>query len=181
MEKQKHYRQAFEVACQAIQSLDPSAVAARSGADYDESQRRQHITVTFFGDPYTVSFPEIDIGSSRKQTVSLVTRIVLLHYLIRADGSAERGELIPYKEIPGGLMYAGVFERRVTEPLISNFGKDDPGTFRSLCGPLSFTRRRCGAGRDDRQASHGERCNGRGTGFVIVAVRPQEEFSALFH
>jgi len=128
IQKQKHYRQAFEVACQEIQALDPALMAARSGAHYRVNNGKKELTIVFFGDGYTITFPEIEITSPRKRPISLVTRIILLHYVIRADGSEPKGDLIPYKEIPGGMMYAGVFSRRVTEPLIKAFGQV-PGRF----------------------------------------------------
>jgi hypothetical protein len=58
-----------------------------------------------------------------KKTVSLVARVLIFHYLLRADGSPLTGRWIGYKEIPGGLLYASVFARRVTDPLIRRFGK----------------------------------------------------------
>jgi len=124
IEKQKHYRQAFDVACQEIQSLDPAVMATRSGAHYHVRDGKKELTLVFFGDPYSITFPEIEIASSRKQTISLVSRIILLHYLIRADGTELRGDLVPYKEIPGGMMYSGVFQKRVVDPLIGLYGYD---------------------------------------------------------
>jgi hypothetical protein len=123
IQKQKNYRQAFELACQEIQSLDPAAMAARSGASYDVKNGAEELTLVFFGDPYVISFPDIRIASPKKQTISLVTRIMLLHYLMHADGTEPRGDLVPYKDIPGGMLYAGVFERRVTDPLLRVFGR----------------------------------------------------------
>ncbi|MBW2122443.1 MAG: DUF3786 domain-containing protein [Deltaproteobacteria bacterium] len=128
MEKQKSYRRAFEVARQEIQSRDPAYMAACSGAEYRVRQGKEEIVLSFFGDPHTVTFPEIEIFSPRTDKISLVTRIMLLHYLIRADGTELEGTLIPYKEIPGGRMYAGVFDKRVTEGLIRVFGQK-PGDF----------------------------------------------------
>ncbi len=123
MQKQKYYRKALELACEEIRSLDPPVMAARSGAQYQIRDGKKHLTLVFFGDPYDITFPEIEVTSKTKQTVSLVTRIILLHYLIRADGTAPGGDPIPYKEIPGGLLYAGVFEKRVVDPLIKEFGQ----------------------------------------------------------
>lgn len=124
IQKQKLYRQAFEVACQEIQTLEPAVMATRSGARYRVRNGNKELTLVFFGDPYTITFPEIEIASSGRQTISLVARIMLLHYVIRADGAEPKGDLIPYKEIPGGMMYAGVFDKRVTDPLIRVFGPD---------------------------------------------------------
>jgi hypothetical protein len=122
--KHKSYRHAFEVAVQEIRSLDPQVMADRSGCTYRKREDGAELILNFFGVPHTVIFPEVEILSPLKKTISLVTKIILLHYLIRADGTAERNDLVPYKEVPGGLMYAGVFERRVAASLITAFGQD---------------------------------------------------------
>jgi hypothetical protein len=123
MRKHKNYQQAFELACRDIQSLDSSVMTARTGAVTRQTNRHTEITLTFLGASYTVTLPQVEIASAEKKTISLVTRVMLLHYLIRADGTPEKGDLIPYKEIPGGLMYAGVFERRMVTPLLDAFGQ----------------------------------------------------------
>jgi hypothetical protein len=124
MEKQKHYRQALAVACQEIKGLDPTATAFRSGADCKTVNEKEVLSLSFFDDRYTITLPELEITSSRGRPVSLVTRIILLHYMIRADGTGPAGDLIPYKEIPGGMGYAGVFQRRVSDPLLRAFGRE---------------------------------------------------------
>jgi hypothetical protein len=64
----------------------------------------------------------MDFFTPTKKTVSLVSRVILLHYLIHADGSPLSDKWVGYKDIPGGLLYSGVFARRVTEPLARKFG-----------------------------------------------------------
>ena len=88
-----------------------------------ESGDEEKITLDFFSEPHHISFPQIEFYSPSKKTVSLVTRILLLHYLIRADGSPMTGKWVGYKDIPGGLLYASVFARRVTDPLVRRFGR----------------------------------------------------------
>jgi hypothetical protein len=51
--------------------------------------------------------------------------------VVRGDGTQPKGELIPYKEIPGGMPYAGVFQKRVVNPLIEGFGKTPEKFLRS--------------------------------------------------
>ncbi len=97
--------------------------AKKAGADYQKGNDGEKIVLHFFSDPYSIQFPQIEFYSPSKKTVSLVTRILLLHYLIRADGSSLSGKWVAYKDIPGGLLYAGVFARRVTEPLVRKFGR----------------------------------------------------------
>ncbi len=54
--------------------------------------------------------------------ITLVSRIVIFHYLLTASGLPETGDLIPYEDIPGCRPYLPVFESRVTRPLVSAFG-----------------------------------------------------------
>jgi hypothetical protein len=121
--KQKNYRQTFDLACSSIQGMNLEERAKRAGANYEKGIGGERITLHLFSEPYTIQFPQIEFYSPSKKVVSLVTRILLLHYLIRADGSPLTGKWVAYKDIPGGLLYAGVFARRVTEPLQRRFGK----------------------------------------------------------
>jgi hypothetical protein len=121
--KQKNYQQSFDLACASIKEMDPKEKAKKAGADYQKEKDGAKITINFFSEPYHIHFPQIEFYSPSKKTVSLVTRILLLHYLIRANGNPLTGKWVGYKDIPGGLLYAGVFARRVTEPLVRKFGK----------------------------------------------------------
>ncbi len=121
--KQKNYQQSFDLACFSLQGMNLEERANKAGANYKKEKDREKITLHFFSEPYHIQFPQIEFYSPSKKVVSLVTRILLLHYLIRADGYSLTGKWVAYKDIPGGLLYAGVFARRVTEPLQRRFGK----------------------------------------------------------
>jgi hypothetical protein len=123
LSKQKNYQQSFALACSSIQGMNLEERARKAGANYEKGKGGERITLHFFSEPYTIQFPQIEFHSPTKKMVSLVTRILLLHYLIRADGNPLAGKWVAYKDIPGGLLYAGVFARRVTEPLERRFGK----------------------------------------------------------
>ena len=121
--KQKNYQQAFDLACVSIREKDLKERAEKAGAGYEKDQDGENVLVRFFSEPYTIRFPQIEFYSPGKKTVSLVIRALLLHYLLKADGCPLTGEWVAYKDIPGGLLYAGVFARRVTEPLVKKFGR----------------------------------------------------------
>lgn len=121
--KQKNYQQSFDLACASMKEMNLEERAKKAGADYQKRNDGEKIVLHFFSEPYSIQFPQIEFYSPPKKTVSLVTRILLLHYLIRADGSSLNGKWVAYKDIPGGLLYAGVFARRVTEPLLRKFGR----------------------------------------------------------
>ena len=121
--KQKNYAQSFNLACITMKGMALEERAKKAGADYQRAGSEEKITLNFFSEPHHISFPQVDFYSPSKKTVSLVTRILLLHYLIRADGSPVTGKWVGYKDIPGGLLYASVFARRVTDPLLRRFGR----------------------------------------------------------
>ena len=125
--KQKNYQQAYELACVKIKEMDLEERAKKAGADYQREEYGEKVIVRFFGEPYDIQFPQMEFSSPTKKTMSLVARILLLHYLMRADGSPLTGKWVGYKDIPGGLLYASVFARRVTEPLVRKFGKSAEG------------------------------------------------------
>ena len=123
LSKQKNYQQTFDLACSSIRGMNLEERAKKAGAVYEKGKDEEKITLDFFLEPYTIQFPQVGFHSPSKKVVSLVTRILLLHYLIRADGYPVTGKWVAYKDIPGGLLYAGVFARRATEPLQRRFGK----------------------------------------------------------
>src|SRR4030066_1666424 len=123
LSKQKNYQQSFDLACASIKGMNLEERAKKAGADYQRGEDGEKITLHFFSEPYHIQFPQIEFYCPSKKVVSLVTRILLLHYLIRADGSPLTGKWVAYKDIPGGLLYASIFGRRVMDPLVRRFGR----------------------------------------------------------
>jgi hypothetical protein len=122
LQKQKNYQQTYELACASIRQMDPRQIALKSGGRYERDSDGEGLVVDFFLDSYQVRFPQVEFRAPTKKTISLVTRILILHYFMKSDGTSLSGQWVPYKDIPGGMLYASVFARRVTEPLIKEFG-----------------------------------------------------------
>jgi hypothetical protein len=125
LKKQKYYRQAFDLACQRIKELDLREQAEKGGASFEGGSggKGGRVSLSFFSARYFVDLPDLVISSTDRKVISLVTKIILLHYLIKSDGRPLSNQLNPYKEIPGGMLYAGVFARRAVEILIPLFGQ----------------------------------------------------------
>lgn len=125
LKKQKYYRQAFELACQQIKDLNLRERAEKSGAQFEENPggKGGRISLILFNARYVIDVPDLTITATDKKVISLVTKIILLHYLIKADGRPLSNQLVPYKEIPGGMLYAGVFAKRTVDPLIHVFSQ----------------------------------------------------------
>ena len=123
LSKQKNYQQSFDLACASLKGAELRERAEKSGAAYEKDPGGERILLSFFSESYTIHFPQIEFSSPGKKTVSLVSRALVLHYLLNADGSPLTGKWVAFKDLPGGLLYASVFARRVTEPLIKRFGR----------------------------------------------------------
>ena len=121
--KQKNYQQAFDLACASLRELNIEERATRAGAEYRREEKGWVVSLSFFSEPYQILFPQMEFYGSASRVVSLAIRTLLLHYLIRADGSPLSGRWVAYQDIPGGLLYAGVFAKRVTEQLAKTFGR----------------------------------------------------------
>jgi len=122
MSKQRSYQQAFELASASLKERDLKERADKAGSIYRKDRGDEKVVIPFFSVPYTIHFPRVEFSCPGGKTVSLVVRDLLLHYLLRADGTSISGDWAAYKDIPGGLHYASVFARRVTEPLVHEFG-----------------------------------------------------------
>ncbi len=53
--------------------------------------------------------------------------ILLLHYLLRADGAPQTGEWLAFRELPDGMFYAPSFLERAEAPLAQGFGAAGSG------------------------------------------------------
>jgi hypothetical protein len=92
------YRQARDMAAQALAEETMAAIAERSGLDIDDGSLR----VSFLDRTYRISFPQFqfrDVADPEAQ-VPLQEQVLILHYL---QGSRNRltGRWIAYREIPG--------------------------------------------------------------------------------
>jgi hypothetical protein len=80
--------------------------------------------VPYFDEIITLKLPEFLFKSSKGANVTLVTKIIILHYINTAVGSLPGNDKISYGDIPGLAGYLPVFEQRVARPLIAAFGFD---------------------------------------------------------
>jgi hypothetical protein len=80
--------------------------------------------VPYFDEIITLKLPDFLFKSSKGANVTLVAKIIILHYINTADGSLPGVDRISYGDIPGLAGYSPVFEKRVARPLITAFGFD---------------------------------------------------------
>jgi hypothetical protein len=120
--KQKAYKKVFELACDELARLDPGEQGRNAGVAFRGAHGGGTFEVPYFDEVLTIKVPGFSFRSSKDANVTLVSRIIVLHYLARATGAPLQGEQVSYEDIPGARHYLPVFETRVTKPLATAFG-----------------------------------------------------------
>ncbi|HWR43353.1 DUF3786 domain-containing protein [Sporomusa sp.] len=119
---QNGYQLAYEKACAGLSAKNPEEMAANSGAGFDSAKNL--FTLKYINEVYTVSYPGGEVSfAGRQDQVPMAVKVVLLHYLLTAGGQPLTGQLISFKEIPGGMIYLQPFNGRVLGGFKAVFGK----------------------------------------------------------
>jgi len=125
---EESYGPALDKAVADLQSLDPWLVALRSDTKYTSlTDASSQIEVRFWGRDYVVRCPEISVEEVETgQEPPIAVKILVLHYLINADGARPADSWVAFRELPGGRVYDAAFRRRANLRLIQ-FGSDLDG------------------------------------------------------
>ena len=116
----RRFRDALEQAQAEWATADPARQAGRA----DCRSSADGILVSYFGRSHLVTHPE-GIVSADGKVVHAAVAILVLHYLVRADGTPATGVWQAYRELPDGLFYAPSFASRAEAPIAAAFGGDD--------------------------------------------------------
>jgi Domain of unknown function (DUF3786) len=116
-EVDRRFRVAWEQARSEWAAADPAWRAAQAGCGLSPDG----VSVPFFGRPHLVTHPGGDV-SAGGAPAHVAVSILLLHYLLRADGVSPAGEWLAFRELPDGMFYAAAFAQRAEAPLAQAFG-----------------------------------------------------------
>ncbi len=148
MQKQKNYQRTFALAAEKFRDTDISYLEAHPEITYNKQDGI--IALSFFQRPYTISYPELVFSCPQEPVISLVSKIIILHYLTNATHSTRAGELTNYGGIPGGSFYFPVFKRKTTDILLAKLENNGEalkrageilGATANSLGDVSFTLR----------------------------------------
>jgi hypothetical protein len=125
----KTYGLALEKAKQDLWGRDPTMAAALSGAIYEKlTASKGRFKLKFWGEDYVVDYPEASVREEKSgQEPSTFIQILILHYLIHADGTPSADNWISFRELPGGRGFYPAFEQQASQPLARAFGHDTEG------------------------------------------------------
>jgi len=116
---------AFGIIRDRLAVLDIEEQCRLSDSLYESNASGTTVTVDYLGKPYVISFPDLDVtlkGETGK--LPLREKILVLHYLAQAKGTAAAGNLITYRDLPGGVVYFPTFSKRTTDQLTRHFGNE---------------------------------------------------------
>lgn len=120
---EERYGPALEKALEEWKARDPQETAWKAGADYDAASGLVFLTLT--GEKYTITHPDGQVklvGSDEE--VPITTRILLLHYLLTADGAPPAGRWVAFRELPDAMVYDPAFQGRASHRIRGRFGTD---------------------------------------------------------
>lgn len=111
----------YKFAVEKLTLKEPGEVARNADAVYHEQKKL--FTLSYLGENYSISFPDGSVKfTDKEEEVSLTVKILILHYLINANGAPLQGKWISFKELPDGAIYIEPFTRRTVKPMLSLFG-----------------------------------------------------------
>jgi hypothetical protein len=142
------YQAALQKAEAEFSRLDPHQAATRAEVTYAAmGSDAGQMQVAFFGTHYLVQWPGGAVVRASDGTApNVATRLLLVHYLITADGTPMADRWIAFRNLPGGLGYDAAFQRRASIPLVQAFGAPGQGrtTFEVSARTLGGERLRFG-------------------------------------
>lgn len=119
---------AFVRARYDLEQADPFVLAGNASVGYRAlSPETGEFYLPYFREMHRVRFPEATVWLSPWRLASPVTHILLLHYLLTADGTLPSGQWVTFRQLPNAFPYDQAFTQRATLPLAQAFARDLEG------------------------------------------------------
>ncbi len=109
---------AYKKVVESMAQLDPRFAASASGVEYEEDK----FVIPLFNRTYTIQFPGCEteeVGTGVR--VPKMLEVLLMHYLMYADGTAVSGTWINYRHLPGAKLFDQKFLNLVSRPMLEFF------------------------------------------------------------
>lgn len=113
--------------------LAPEEVAKKAGVILDIEE--QCLKVRFIDQNYLVYHPTGKVTAENGGDASTYLAIIILHYLVTAEGTPLTGKWIAYRHLPGGDIYIDPFHKRAITPFLKTFG-ERPEEFKKAAAAL---------------------------------------------
>jgi hypothetical protein len=122
------YGPALARARQRFTEADPAQMAICASARFlPLDSHTGRFSFPFFGSEHQILWPSGDARQAIGQgPADVTTHLLLLHYLLTADGTPMACTWIAFRNLPGGLGYDAAFQGRANLRLAQRFGADGP-------------------------------------------------------
>jgi hypothetical protein len=122
------YGPALEKARLAFRQLDPLQVAASAAVAYQAHEPDSgEFAVPLLGTSFLVRWPDGTVQHADElREAEITVQILLLHYLLTADGTPMGSTWIAFRNLPGGIGYDAAYRGRANNRLARVFGADQP-------------------------------------------------------
>ncbi len=118
------HEDALQKALEDFGELRPFVAASKSGTDFADDK----FIIPFFNRTFWISYPDGEIEESGEDMgYPKWLRVLLLHYLVQADGTAVADTWIAYRQLPGANFFEQRFANMCINPLTQAFGEDIEG------------------------------------------------------
>jgi DNA-binding winged helix-turn-helix (wHTH) protein len=114
---QNPYEASYKLACEKLAALDLDEVAFNSSARMDNGV----LSLELLGEPFIIKERGKDITASSGQEPRISEKILLLHYLVTADGSPLSREEVTLENIPGAAFYYPTYKARSIDLIVRRF------------------------------------------------------------
>jgi len=119
-EKPFGYNLSLRLANEQLAKIDVERQCRNSGAEFHSSQNV--IELDYINQIYRITVPSGEICAAKSgEEVRIRDKILILHYLITAQGVLLSHNLISYKELPEGAVYYPTFFQRSIKPFVKAF------------------------------------------------------------
>ncbi len=117
---QRAYITAYDKGWNELSNIDFNRIGKDNKIPYDK--QTQTFYINFMGRDIRVSIPDRSIGQCNGPELGIVEKILIVHYLMKAQDRELDKQWISFKEIPGGNVYYDAFYKRAIKPLKDSFG-----------------------------------------------------------
>lgn len=118
------YQESITLAREILAGLDARTMAIRTGGSWEEKDGGGLLSFPFWDGDCIVEFPGLLTRTASGRTLRQPEEIVVLHYLIYAEGVPLQNDWVTFRQIPSGMFYLEPFTKRCIKPFVSFFGSN---------------------------------------------------------
>ena len=130
------YAIAYQKACEQLRGRSPEELATLSERSAAVLNGRT-IRLPFFGSRVELSIDSDEGIEFAPPELTLVEKILILHYLLARESRPVKGQMIAFKNLPGAAFYDPTYQKRGPRRIARRFG-EDVEAFRRTCRNLGW-------------------------------------------